>query len=175
MIYIQIIVRSDVLIMRYGPYDMDHILWSRHLIYLTFYVCTVYVTFCSHFSNWDNLLSANENDQFWQIPTSFPDWTNQNDEIQIYPNWKNGSKNVTYCMLNFRSWWLVENLYFHSKSILKLSQNIFLHEFCHTWFLSAFLEKSKSDMNKKNDRARAPRYKLYRITLTISDLWTHGT
>ena len=35
------------------------------------------------FFNLANLLSADENDQFWQIPTSFPDLTNQNGGIQI--------------------------------------------------------------------------------------------
>ena len=44
--------------------------------------------FCSSFSNLANLLSADENDQFWQILTSFPDLTNQNGGIQICPNWK---------------------------------------------------------------------------------------
>jgi hypothetical protein len=47
------------------------------------------------FSNLHNLLSAIENDQFWQKPTSFPDLTNQNVGIQIYANWKKESKNVT--------------------------------------------------------------------------------
>jgi hypothetical protein len=34
------------------------------------------------------MLSGNKNDQFWQIPSSFPDLTNQNGGIQIKPNWK---------------------------------------------------------------------------------------
>ena len=41
------------------------------------------------FSNMHNLLSAIKNDQFWQIPTSFQDKTNQNGGIQIDANWKN--------------------------------------------------------------------------------------
>jgi hypothetical protein len=44
------------------------------------------------FSNLANLLSADENDQFWQKPRSYPDLTNQNGGIQIGPNWKTGAK-----------------------------------------------------------------------------------
>ena len=51
-----------------------------------------YVRFSILFFHLDNLLSINEKDQFWQIPTSFPDWTNQNGENQICSNRKNKAK-----------------------------------------------------------------------------------
>ena len=48
--------------------------------------------FCCSFSNLANLLFADENDQFWQIPKSFRDLINQNGGIKICPNWKGGAK-----------------------------------------------------------------------------------
>ena len=56
------------------------------------------VRFFPSFSKLESDEKANENDSFWQKPTSFSDSTNQNGGISNLSNFEKEGKNLTPCI-----------------------------------------------------------------------------
>ena len=58
------------------------------------------VRFFPSFSKLESDEKANENDSFWQKPTSFSDSTNQNGGISNLSNFEKEGKNLTPCIFS---------------------------------------------------------------------------